>query len=129
MTDSTQHETSGQPEETPTQPLGTARAASDPAAAVAAAKRAAEQARADRLHTPQPGEAPTVPLTTVPGTDAPRADATHPEPTASAPALRSDPRPPARMSTIIWGLIIVVVGVGVVARALGADFEDRKSVV
>lgn len=105
MTDSTQHpETSGQPEETDTRPRGTTYPAS--AAAADTTKLAAEQARADRLRTSQPSDA-------------------HP----STPAPRSAPRPPARMSTVVWGLIIVVVGAGVVARALGADFDNQLALI
>lgn len=38
-------------------------------------------------------------------------------------------RPPARMSTVVWGLIIVVVGAGVLARALGAEFDNELALI
>lgn len=105
MTDSTQHpETSRPPEDTETRPLGTTSPASGTTADPATL--AAEQARAERLHTAQPADA-----------------------RPAAPTPRADPRPPARMSTIVWGLIIVVVGAGVVARALGADFDNQLALI
>ena len=50
-------------------------------------------------------------------------------PPAAAPAPTAASRPPARMSTVVWGLIILVVGAGVVARALGADFDNELALI
>ncbi|SDC32950.1 hypothetical protein SAMN05216410_1650 [Sanguibacter gelidistatuariae] len=38
-------------------------------------------------------------------------------------------RPPVRMSTVVWGLIIIVVGAGVLARALGAEFDNELALI
>ena len=51
------------------------------------------------------------------------------DPASSTPPAPAAPRPPARMSTVVWGLIIVVVGAGVVARALGADFDNQLALI
>ena len=50
-------------------------------------------------------------------------------PDSTAPAHPAAPRPPVRMSTVAWGLIIVVVGAGVVARAQGADFDNELALI
>lgn len=38
-------------------------------------------------------------------------------------------RPPVRMSTVVWGLIITVVGAGILARALGAEFDNELALI
>ena len=48
-------------------------------------------------------------------------------PTDQAPAAA--PRPPVRMSTVVWGLIIVVIGGGILARALGAEFDNELALI
>ncbi|WP_066464423.1 hypothetical protein [Sanguibacter suarezii] len=70
---------------------------------------------------PQDGTAPLPRVETTPLADDTVGPATQ------APAATR--RPPARMSTVVWGLIILVVGVGVVARALGADFDNQLALI
>lgn len=49
------------------------------------------------------------------------------------PAVEHTPpatgRPPVRMSTVVWGLIITVVGAGILARALGAEFDNELALI
>ena len=90
----------------------------------------------DSTHYPetpenQPGSADTRPMETSSPHDAAPPVAQDPLATAS-PAQPGPPaatRPPVRMSTVVWGAIIVVVGAGVVARALGADFDNQLALI
>ena len=70
---------------------------------------------------PQDGTAPLPRMETAPLHDS---AAQVPDAPSAAPS-----RPPARVSTVVWGLIILVVGVGVVARALGADFDNQLALI
>lgn len=38
-------------------------------------------------------------------------------------------RRPHRPSTIIWGLVVAVVGAGILARALGAEFDNDLALI
>ncbi|PFG33933.1 hypothetical protein [Sanguibacter antarcticus] len=38
-------------------------------------------------------------------------------------------RRPHRPSTIIWGFVVAVVGAGILARAVGAEFDDGLAVI
>lgn len=81
--------------------------------------------------TTPPPRASTTPAhqdrTAAPGTSCPPQPGT--TQTGNAQSGSTQYRPPARMSTVVWGLIILVVGVGVVARALGADFDNELALI
>ncbi|MEP7795453.1 hypothetical protein [Sanguibacter sp. 25GB23B1] len=60
------------------------------------------------------------------------------QPTAPLPVqpeatAATEPIPPARRplrpSTIIWGLVVAVVGAGILARALGAEFDNDLALI
>ena len=43
---------------------------------------------------------------------------------------RKDPaRRPHRPGTIIWGLVVAVIGAGILARALGAEFDNDLALI
>ena len=112
MTDSTQH-----PETTPHGP--------DSADTRPLDVRFPQDSTAPDSTAPLPRASTPLPDAAPPADQAPPAD--HAPSTAPAhPAAR---RPPVRMSTVIWGLVVVVVGVGVVARAQGADFDNELALI
>lgn len=102
MTDSTQH-----PDTTPSEP--------DPTA----------DTRPLDARFPQDTTKPLPPVTSPLPDAAPAAE----QVPSAPPVPPAAPRPPVRMSTVVWGLIIVVVGAGVVARALGADFDNQLALI
>lgn len=112
MTDSTQHPgtTPPEPDAADTRPLDV-RFPQD---------RTAPLPRVETSHLDNDTAVPAPGTSSAPGVDSTA-------PAAPAPAATS--RPPARMSTVVWGLIILVVGVGVVARALGADFDNQLALI
>ena len=59
-----------------------------------------------------PAPAPSTPAQSAPA---------QPEPVQPAPAKPARPGP--RVGTVVWGLILAVVGVGVIAAAAGARFD------
>ena len=68
---------------------------------------------------PQPASAPA--------TSAPAASA--PYPPASAGTGTAPARPPVRIGTIVWGLVIAAIGVLVLALAAGATIDSGLAVI
>ncbi|WP_402461650.1 hypothetical protein [Isoptericola aurantiacus] len=89
----------------PTQPLVGASSAATPASATAS--------------TPGPGPGPEIPGA------APEGAAPEGAPVRSAPLVRTGPR----TSTIVWGLIVLVVGSGLLARTAGATIDTELAAI
>lgn len=73
---------------------------------------------------PQPASAPA---TSAPAASAPAASA--PYPPASAGTGTAPARPPVRIGTIVWGLVIAAIGVLVLALAAGATIDSGLAVI
>ncbi|MBI9114124.1 hypothetical protein [Sanguibacter suaedae] len=59
-------------------------------------------------------------------------DTTNTQPAAGTPDLGTGTGPqrrPARNGTIVWGMVVTVLGGGVLARALGADFDTELALI
>ena len=73
---------------------------------------------------PQPASAPAA---SAPYPPAPAASA--PYPPASAGTGTAPARPPVRIGTIVWGLVIAAIGVLVLALAAGATIDSGLAVI
>jgi hypothetical protein len=83
---------------------------------------------------PQPASAPAAsapyppaPAASAPYPPAPAASA--PYPPASAGTGTAPARPPVRIGTIVWGLVIAAIGVLVLALAAGATIDSGLAVI
>ncbi len=52
----------------------------------------------------------------------------HP-PAPPAPPVYAEPRPAQRVGTVVWGLVIAVIGVGLLAVAWGADIDAELALI
>ncbi|HWS57996.1 MAG TPA: hypothetical protein VN257_05610 [Actinotalea sp.] len=50
-------------------------------------------------------------------------------PTADEPRAAPDPRPRLRVGTVVWGLVVAAVGVGLIALASGVTFDVELAVI
>jgi heme A synthase len=52
-----------------------------------------------------------------------------PTATTTAPAPAAPPRRPVRIGTVVWGLVIAAIGVGILAFALGLVFDVQLAMI
>ena len=83
----------------------------------------------DSTQHPQDTGNPTSPDTTPVETASSQAGTAYDAAPPAEPGPRTPARPRVRMSTVVWGAIIVIVGVGILARALGADFDNQLALI